>query len=282
MGWSVVGMIVFWSAVIFYLFIRFSQKQNTPDQLINLATFLIPCLLIGAIALFRNLDLSIKSKELTLIFIAAFGLSYLGSVLSLLSQKKAPNPGYSLLVSKCYVVYTTLISVWLFDASLNYRRLGGIFLILFFSAWILIEKSQQKTSGWLFPALGAFAAWGNLALFNKYMLNRGIPALILLFYLLLFVSLFILIEIILNKNNIFLKQKQLWVLMAIGLCSFFFNYYYLVGFDVSPNIGYMNAINTSATAAVAFFSFLIFKDELTTQKIIGIIGTSAGLFMLLL
>ena len=53
-----------------------------------------------------------------------------------------------------------------------------------------------------------------------------------------------------------------------------------VGFDLAPNIGYVNAINAASIAAVTVFSALLFKDELTLKKLVGVLGIIFGLIIL--
>lgn len=50
---------------------------------------------------------------------------------------------------------------------------------------------------------------------------------------------------------------------------------------LAPNVGYVNAINAGSIAAVTIFAVLLFKDELTPKKAVGILGVTAGLILLL-
>ena len=79
-----------------------------------------------------------------------------------------------------------------------------------------------------------------------------------------------------------LTKEQMMVLICTGLLSASFNYFMQVGFNTAPNIGYVNAVNAASIGAVSFFSALIFRDELTKQKMLGIIGVTLGLILLVI
>jgi uncharacterized membrane protein len=50
---------------------------------------------------------------------------------------------------------------------------------------------------------------------------------------------------------------------------------------VAPNVGYVNAINAGSISLVTILAVLLFNDELTKRKAIGILGVTAGLLFLL-
>jgi len=94
---------------------------------------------------------------------------------------------------------------------------------------------------------------------------------------------FIFGEIIVKKVAVFkISSKQLIVLILIGISSAVFNYFMQVGFDLAPNVGFINAANAASVALLSLMSALIFKDELPLKKVIGIIGVTAGLIILFL
>jgi uncharacterized membrane protein len=70
--------------------------------------------------------------------------------------------------------------------------------------------------------------------------------------------------------------------LIIGLLSFSFNYFQFEAIKTAPNIGYVNAINASSISAVTLFAALLFHDELTKRKLIGVIGVTFGLLIILL
>ena len=66
----------------------------------------------------------------------------------------------------------------------------------------------------------------------------------------------------------------------IGIFGSSFNYFMQVGFDLAPNVGYVNATNAASISLLTLMSAFIFKDELSLKKMIGIVGVTAGLIFL--
>src|SRR3989344_8443390 len=253
MNWVIASLILFFSSVALYLFVRKSQLLEVPNTLNNLAMFAVPCLIYLAVNIFQGNSLSISVRFFFLILLSAFFFSYLGNIFSLVSIKEAPNPGYSLIISKSYVTFTTLAAIPLFGSELTFDNALAIILIVIFSALIMISKeNKKKVEGkkWLLYSFGAYFAWGFLALMSKYLLDQGINVMVYLFYLTLFVSVMILSEIKLKKVKINLKPNLLKILFLIGLFSMSFNLFMQVGYKVAPNPGYINAVNASSISLV--------------------------------
>ena len=68
----------------------------------------------------------------------------------------------------------------------------------------------------------------------------------------------------------------------MGIFGASFNYFMQVAFNLAPNVGYVNATNAASISLLTLMSALIFKDELTPKKMIGIFGVTAGLLLLLI
>ncbi len=278
---------MFVSSVGLYLLIRKSSLLNTPTQLVNLASFTLPLFFYLLVAASTKGDLSISPHQFIVIAVSSFFFSYLGNVFSLKSIENAPNPGYSLILSKSYVVFTTLVSIFLFHSVLTLRASIAIFLIILFSAFVMIDKRKNRKSHvrpiWLPLSIGSFFCWGMLALASKYLLIIGLSVLSRLVYLTAIVSLFILFEMRYKKVSWkSLSKQQVLLLFGIGLFSAGFNYFMQQGFNTAPNIGYVNAINASSIAIVSLFSAFLFHDELTKRKLVGIIGVTIGLALIVL
>ncbi len=269
-----------------YLFVRKSNLLKTPQQLNNLAMFLIPVAVYLVLSVNTNTRFALKPFEYFLILVQAIFFSYLGSVFSLKGIEYAPNPGYSLIISKSYVVFTAVASVFIFNASLTVKSVIAIIIIIAFSALIMAGKSKTITKSnkfWLPYTIGAFFCWGLLALSSKYLLNVGVPILTRLMYTMLIVTVIILGEIKIKKVNLFtITKSQLMTLIMIGVFSTSFNYYMQVGFNIAPNVGYVNAVNAASISLLTLLSAFLFKDDLSVKKLIGIAGVTVGLFVLFL
>ncbi len=287
MNWILAGLLMFSFSVVQYLLVRKSVLLKTPSQLSNLAMFFIPTILFYGVSLNTKTNLDISGYEFAVIFVLALFFSYLGNVFSLKSIEVAPNPGYSLVLSKSYVVFTALASIPLFHATLTVRSSIAIGMILIFSALISITgKAKQAAhvhASWLPLAVGAFFCWGMLSLTSKYLLILGVNIYSRLIYSMAIVTVLIFIEMWWKKISFKnLSMNQVGISVLIGICSAGFNYFMQAGFATAPNIGYINAMNASSIGLVVVGSALFFRDELTVQKFIGVVGVIAGLIVLVI
>ena len=275
---------MFISSVATYLCVRKSNALKTPRQLNNLAMFLIPVIVYIALTIGNPTSFILKPFEYFLIFVQGVFFSYLGNVFSLKGMEYSPNPGYSLIISKSYVVFTAVASIFIFSAPLTTKSVMAIILIILFSALIAIDKNKNRANSnklWFPYSMGAFFCWGFLALSSKYLLNVGVPILTRLILTMIVVTILILGEIKLKKINIFqINKPQVVTLLFIGIFGSSFNYYMQVAFNLAPNVGYVNATNAASISLLTLMSFFIFKDELTPKKMVGILGVTAGLLLL--
>jgi uncharacterized membrane protein len=68
----------------------------------------------------------------------------------------------------------------------------------------------------------------------------------------------------------------------IGVFGASFNYFMQVGFNLAPNVGFVNAANAASISLLTLMSAIIFKDELTLRKLVGVVGVTVGLLILFL
>lgn len=286
MNWIIASLLMFVSSVALYLCVRKSITLKTPRQLNNLAMFLIPVLVYITFTVPTPTNFTLKPFEYLLILVQGIFFMYLGNVFSLKGIEYSPNPGYSLIISKSYVVFTAIASIFIFSAPLTMKSVIAIVLIVLFSALITIDKNKNRTTSnklWFPYTMGAFFCWGFLALSSKYLLNLGVPILTRLILSMLVVTILIFGEIILKKINIFqISKLQLVILLLIGIFGSSYAYFMQVGFHLAPNVGYVNATNAASISLLTLMSSLIYKDELALKKMIGIFGVTAGLLFLFL
>jgi len=286
MNWIVASLLMFFSSVALYLCVRKSNALKIPQQLINLAMFLIPVLVYLTLTLRTPTSFVLKPFEYLLILVQAIFFSYLGNVFSLKGIEYAPNPGFSLIISKSYIVFTAIVSVFLFNAPLTIQSVIAIIMIVLFSAVITVDKDKSRAISnklWFPYTIGAFFCWGFLALSSKYLLNMGVPILTRLILQMLVVTVLIFGEIIFKKVNILqIDKPQVLTLLLMGIFGSSYAYFMQVGFNLAPNVGYVNATNAASISLLTLASSLIFKDELTIKKMIGVFGVTAGLLLLFL
>jgi drug/metabolite transporter (DMT)-like permease len=284
MNWILASLLMFFSSVALYLFVRRSNTLKTPQPLNNLAMFLIPVIVYLLVTIGTPTRFILKPFEYFLIVIQGIFFSYLGNVFSLKGIQYAPNPGYSLIISKSYVVFTAIASVFIFNAPLTAKSVVAILCIIGFSALIMIDKGKNKSGSnplWLPYTIGAFFCWGFLALSSKYLLNVGVPILTRLILQMLVGTVLILGEIKLKKINVFqINKLQIKTLLFIGIFGASFAYFMQVAFNLAPNVGFVNAANAASISLLTLMSAFIFKDELSFKKMIGIAGVTLGLIAL--
>lgn len=286
MNWIVASLLMFFSSVALYLYVRKSNSLKTPQQLNNLAMFLVPVLVYIALTFRTPTNFALTPFQYLLIVVQGIFFSYLGNKFSLKGIEYSPNPGYSLIISKSYVVFTAIASIFIFSAPLTMKSAVAIVLIVLFSALITIDKDKNKSTSnslWFPYTMGAFFCWSFLALSSKYLLNVGVPILTRLILSMVVTTAIIFGEILYKKIEWKKVSKdQLITLLLIGIFGASFNYFMQVGFNLAPNVGFVNAANAASISLLTLASALFFKDELTLKKMIGILGVTAGLLLLFL
>lgn len=285
MNWVVSSLIMFTSSVGLYLFVRKAALAKVSPQYNNLAMFFIPLFLFFSMGILTHQNFLLEPYQYFMIVFIAVVFSYLGNVFSLISIASAPNPGYSLMISKSYVVFTTLVSVLFFNAEITVRKVIAIVLIVSFSSLIMLTQKQVKLSSdkkWLPLAFGSFFCWGLLSLSSKYLFTQGVNVYVFLTYTYCIVTVCIVLEMMKRKVNFSSIKSHLWIFLLIGFFSTGFNLFQFLAIQTAPNVGYVNAINASSISAVTLCAILLFKDEFSKRKFIGILGVTVGLLILLL
>lgn len=284
MNWILASLLMFISSALLYVSIRKGQKMQISTAIYSAAMFIIPLPLFLLYGLITRQSMMVTPTQMGLLFLTALAFSWLGNLFSLKSIESSPNPGYSLIISKSYVVFTSFASVFLFGSKLTLGSLIGIGCIIAFSALIILaDKKKEKevhTFRWFWLALGAFFCWGGLALMSKYLLNQGVSVAARLFYAFFFVSLILLAEIKIRKEEIGSVRQHLPLLLTMGFFGTLFNLFMQIAFQTAPNPGFVNAVNASSIVLVTLLSAFIFGDELNGKKLLGVMGVTAGLLFL--
>ena len=286
MNWIAYSLLMFFSSVFLYLTVRKSSLDKVPTRLTNLAMFAIPLVAYVAIGAGTEQSYGISIRHMAILVLAAAVFAYGGNTVSLKAIKTAPNPGYSLVLSKSYVLFTTLVAVLFLNANLSPRKAIAILLIVGFSALIMINKEEAhkvKDNRWILLSFGAFFGWGCLSLSSKYLFNQGVSTIPFLIYLYAVVTVCILAFSKVRVKDIKSIARRDWLLLAgTGVFSTTFNLGQFEAIKLAPNVGYVNAINAASISLVTVFAVFLFKDELTLKKGIGIFGVTLGLCLLLI
>lgn len=284
MNWITASLIMFFSSVVLYLAIRKSALLKVSTQLNNLAMFLFPLPFYIFLGLVTKQNWSITALQGIIILVAAFFFSYLGNLFSLVSIERSPNPGYSLVISKSYVVFTTIIAVFFFQSPLSLQKALAIILIVLFSSLISTSQKTVKKDtnrSWFLLAIGSFFCWGLLSITSKYLFSQGMNTYVFLSYLGCVVSVLIILEALIKKTPFGQIKTNPGILLLIGIFSTLFNLFLFQAISVAPNIGYVNAINAASISLVTVFAIVLFKDEFSVRKLVGVLGVTVGLIILL-
>ncbi len=286
MGWIAYALLMFFGSVALYLCVRKSSIAKIPTELTNLAMFAIPLVFYLLIGISTHINFHISLTQAIILLIAAAVFAFGGNTASLRAIDIAPNPGYSLVLSKSYVLFTTIVSVTLLGAELTVQKAIAILLIVFFSAVIMVNPKKTKhvkNNKWVWLSLGAFFAWGLLSLSSKYLFTHGLDTIAFLIYLYLVVTICIALAGKMKKSTFTSIPVSHWkLLLGTGIFSTLFNLGQFKAIRIAPNVGYVNAINASSISLVTIMAVILFKDELTKQKAVGILGVTLGLILLLI
>lgn len=283
MHWILADVLMFISSVTLFLAVRKAALDKLPTQFNNLAMFAIPLFIFVGISLATRPSFALTLSQALVMLFTGIVLAYFGNATSLKSIELAPNAGYSLILSKSYVVLTSVLAVFLFDARLTLAAGLAILLIVCSSALIMVNPKQThraKSNKWVYLAIGSFLCWAFLSLSAKYFALQGVPMIVFLVYIFTIVCICIVAEMLCKKVNFNIVGKHSGVFFLIGLTSTGFNFFNFYAISIAPNVGYVNATNTASIGAVTILSALIFKDELTKRKLAGVAGIILGLFLL--
>ena len=292
MTWIHYSFLMYISSVVTYLALRVLQRRKIPSEINNFFMWLFSAVTFISIALFKWEFPGLELKYIVFLLMTAFFLSYLGQKVSLEGIRKASNPGYSLMIQKSYAIYTAIAAVLLFDSELTVKSIFAILIVISFL--VLIVKSDEKTHSkteskeWVRDSFLAFFAFGTNALAANWLLEQGVEPFVRGFYVMIFLSMLFAIDLF-RKN---LKDKRLYNYLKdlnaypwfviMGVTTGLFNLTMQYAYDLTPNVGYVNILNTASIAAITLLSALIFKEGLTLKKFIGVQGVSVGIILLII
>lgn len=285
MTWITYSLLMFFSSVALYLCVRKSSLLKTPTPLTNLAMFAIPLVAYVVIGGAGDTNFYMTTWQFVILLIAAVVFAYGGNTASLKAIDIAPNPGYSLVLSKSYVLFTTIVAVLFLGADISVQKSIAILTIVVFSAFIMINPKQAKqvrNNRWILLSFGAFFAWGMLSLSSKYLFSNGVDTIAFLIVLYAIVTACIVVSNKMRRGTFAgLARTQWLMLLGTGAFSTLFNLGQFEAIRLAPNVGYVNAINAGSISLVTVLAVIFFKDELTLQKSIGVFGVTTGLILLL-
>ncbi len=285
-NWIFASAVMFSLSVLMYLLTRKLQVAGVDNRLVTFSMGALPMPLLLIYLLATGQSFAIELGLFALLGVCAILFSYLGFKFSFLGTKHAPNPGYSLTIQKSYAPYTAIMGIFLFNQSISIIGVVAILVIIGSIALILINKSAKKVetdNKWVVESFIAFFLFGTLSLTSKFFLGQGVTPLLLTFYNFTFNIFAFSIDFReVLKINILkeIKKSNLLIMLIVAAATAAFNIAMFTAIKTAPNIGYVNIINSSSITAITLLSALFFKDKLTLQKVIGVIGVTCGLILL--
>jgi uncharacterized membrane protein len=210
--------------------------------------------------------------------------------------KRAPNPGFSTSIRNSSILPVTILSVILFDSQFHLTKLLGVFLIL---AGIFALVIQRKTSSggnanrnidhknyWIPLAFIALAGYALTVLGMKKatLLGFSPPEICLCIYIIKFIFFAFICRR--NFRGYFQDKTRLKFFLPFAFASAFFafavNLLSVKGIELAPNPGYHEAIRSTNVVILTFLAIPLFSASMDKQKILGVISTVAGTFILVL
>ncbi len=289
MNWIFACIAIIISSTITYLAVRKSQDLNISLEQRNFLMVVFPTIFLLGYNLINGISFAVPLNIFFLLAFVSVAFSFFGDWCSLKSMELAPNPGYSLILSKSYVVLTTFLSYFLFDSEITTKSLIAIGLIVLFSGLIIFSDKkkgaggQQKTN-WLWYTWAAFFAWGFLAIALYWFTNlQGYSPTTILFYVLLFASIVIVVDILrkgMGLKTMVSSKDAAYTTITLAVFSLVLKLAIIFGYNWAPNPGYINAANSASIFLVAIFAALVFKDSLNVKKVVGILGIVGALALL--
>ena len=103
------------------------------------------------------------------------------------------------------------------------------------------------------------------------------PSTIMFFVTFIILIGFTILNVFNLKNNSFkINAKEIFLLLSVGIVALIINYITLSTIKTIPNAGYIRIVNVLSMIITVLFCTIIFKDEFTIKKFIGIFLCTIG------
>jgi len=298
MPWYAYSILTSFSFVGLYLCIKWMTTKGFVAKQILL--FLIGFALLWFLGVTAPSLRSILSSDNFLGFLAAATFAgvfaSIGHWTDFEAIGRAPNPGYANAIRNSSILPVTVFSVFLFHSQFHFLKLGGVFLILAGIIALVIQgKSssrgeesglQPKKNYWVPLAFIALAAY-TLTVFGMKkatLLGFSPPEICLCIYIVnfFFFSFFCRRDI---RSYFQDKARLRFFLPVVFSCAFFafaVNLLNVKGIELAPNPGYHEAIRNTNVLFITFLAIPLFSASMDKQKILGVISTVVGIFILVI
>jgi drug/metabolite transporter (DMT)-like permease len=298
MPWFVYSILSACLFVGLYLCIRWlTDKGFAPKQIL---LFMIGFALLGFLGVTVPSLPKVLSSENFLGFLAAGTFAGISSSIGHWADfeaiKRAPNPGFSTSIRNSSVLPVTILSVILFNSQFHFEKLLGVFLILAGVIALVIQRQapsggkgiQNNDPGNYWVPLAFIALTGyTLTVFGMKkatLLGFSPPEICLCIYIVNFI--FFIFICRRDFRSYFRDKTRLRFFLPVAFaCAFFafgVNLLNVKGIELAPNPGYHEAIRSTNVLFITFLAIPLFSASMDKQKIMGVISTVVGTFILVL
>jgi len=284
-NWIIYSAVMFFGSIIYYLIVKKVQQLGADKHTYMAVNSIVPTILFLLLALTTSDTLMLSLKGFVLAFLGATVLNYFGSYFGYLGIEKAPNAGYAVIIQKSYALYTSILSVVLFNSELPFSKVLAILLIIVAAGFVIVDKKDGKFKfgSWVWYSIATFFLFGMTTVFAKYISLWGDSTMAYLFWLLLGTTVMSWIRYYFNRKRVSTKLDKKMILWLIAMSTMVSVFYWgkIQTTVTAPNIGYSGAVNASSNAVLVVVSAWLYKQELTLRKLLGALGVIAGLVVLI-
>lgn len=125
-SWILYSLVAMLCTTGIYLIYKFTSNKIHPDLLL-FYIFLIDIILLTFLVLKEKFSLRVSFWQFVILFIASI-VAVMTNIISVVSIRIAPNPGYFSAISSASIVIVTILSFVIFKSEINIRKFLGIML----------------------------------------------------------------------------------------------------------------------------------------------------------
>lgn len=256
-------------------------QQHFPIKLYLAYVWLGAALVLGVIYL-RLADLTAVSHNL--IWLTLSALCSLGGIFAYNRAIQTQNNlGYVEAVMALRIALAYIASLFLFDATVDLRRLLGIIFVTL-GVYLVAERIRFSRDAfqfeWVSWALAAGLFFALLTVFVRLATDGGVSAQVTLVFVLLVAGLIFLAGCITDKTPLRPPASRLWLIAVAIIFAIIGNAAEFISFETTPNLAYAIAIDNTRMIILYLISLFMFTESLQKVKAAGIALAFVGVLLL--
>lgn len=256
-------------------------QQYFPIKVYLTYVWLGTAVVLGVV-FFQQIDLQAIAANFWWLLLSA--LCSLGGIFAYnRSIQVQQNLGYVEAVMALRIALAYIVSLFLFDATVDLLRLLGVLLVTF-GVYLVAERIRFSRDAFQFEWVSwAFAAgmfFGLLTIFVRLATDGGVTAEVAIVFVLLVAGLLFLLSCVANKTSLRPPMSRLWLIGVAILFAAVGNVAEFLAFETTPNLAYAIAIDNTRMIILYIISLLMFTESLQKVKAAGIILAFVGVVLL--